>query len=146
RNADALKGGKSGKPAIVPGKSQSSELLARVTASDPDERMPPKGEPLTSEQISRLRDWIDQGATWPDSAAAAHWSFNAPKRPQPPNPRRTGWARNEIDRFILARLEEERLAPQAEADRHTLLRRLSLDLTGLPPTWAEVEAFVSDTS
>src|SRR5262245_24898013 len=145
RRTTALKGGKSGKPAIVPGDSKSSEVMLRVTSSDADERMPPKGEPLNEQQIADLRAWIDQGASWPDEAATAHWAFVPPRRPDPPSPRKA-WPRNEIDRFILDRLEREHLQPQGETDRYTLIRRVCLDLTGLPPTWEEVEAFVKDTS
>ena len=155
RRAEAFKGGKSGKPGVVPGDSQASEVLARVTASDPDERMPSKGEPLTEEQINDLREWINQGASWPDDSPSAHWAFVPPHRPEPPGlgqndkgspSDRSHWARNEIDRFILARLHKEGLTAQVEANRYTLIRRLSLDLTGLPPTWAEIEAFVQDSS
>ncbi|HXJ72030.1 MAG TPA: DUF1549 domain-containing protein, partial [Candidatus Dormibacteraeota bacterium] len=155
RRAEAFKGGKSGKPGVVPGDSQASEVLARVTASDPDERMPSKGEPLTEEQINDLREWINQGASWPDDSPSAHWAFVPPHRPEPPGlgqndkgspSERSHWARNEIDRFILARLHKEGLTAQVEANRYTLIRRLSLDLTGLPPTWAEIEAFVQDSS
>src|SRR6185503_8206084 len=91
------------------------------------------------------RAWIDQGAPWPDEAPTAHWSFVPPQRPAAPSPGGT-WSRNEIDRFILDRLAREHLAPQAEADRHTLLRRVTLDLTGLPPSWEEVDGFVKDTA
>lgn len=141
RRADALKGGKSGLPAIVPGKSGESELIKRITTSNAEDIMPPKGEPLTAEQIALLRKWIDQGADWPEEKP--HWAFVKPTRPVVPD---VGgdWARNDIDRFILARLKQEKLSPSPEADRITQLRRLSLDLTGLPPTLAEVDAFVKD--
>ena len=130
--AAALKAAKSGKIALVPGQSAASEILHRVTADDPDEVMPPKGEHLTEQQIASLRQWIDDGAVWPETDPRKHWSFQRPVRPEPPVVKDSTWIRNEIDRFILARLEKEGLRPQTEADRYTLARRLSLDLTGLP--------------
>ena len=140
----ALKGGKSGKPLLVAGKSAESELIARVTTTDPDDVMPAKGESLTDDQVALLKRWIDEGASWPEQDARAHWSFVGPVRPVLPDVRHRKWVRNEIDRFILARLEKERLTPSAEADRATLIRRLSLDLTGLPPTPEDVDAFAGD--
>ncbi len=137
---------KSGKVALVPGRPDESELLARVLTADPDDVMPPKGARLTSSETDALKRWIEEGAVWPDNDASAHWAFRAPVRSAPPTGLQGSWGRNEIDRFILARLEAERLAPQPEADRATLIRRLSLDLTGLPPEWSDVEAFVRDTS
>lgn len=141
RPADARRGGKSGAPALVAGKSAESELFRRVTAEDPTDLMPPKGERLSAEQVAVLRAWIDQGAVWPEEQP--HWAFLKPVRPRVPEVG-NGWARNEIDRFIFARLQQEKLAPSPEADRVTLIRRLSLDLTGLPPTLEEVEAFSKD--
>jgi hypothetical protein len=152
QKAAALKGGDSG-PAIVPGKSGESLLIQAVTGSKPDlERMPKKRDPLTLEQISVLRAWIDQGATWPDSAVAErkdwrkHWAYKAPVRPAVPRNAGSRWSRNPIDHFVLARLEKEHLRPSTEADRVTLLRRLSLDLIGLPPSTAEVDGFLADHS
>ncbi len=142
----ALKAAKSGKVALVPGQSAASEILHRVTAADPDEVMPPKGEHLTEQQIASLRRWIDDGAVWPEIDPRKHWSFQRPVHPEPPSVKDAPWVHNDLDRFILARLEKEGLRPQTEADRPTLVRRLSLDLTGLPPTWAEVENFVNDAS
>jgi len=144
RKADALKGGKSGKPLFLPGKSAESELFQRVTSKDPDEIMPAKGEPLEAQQINLLRAWIDQGGVWPEEKK--HWAFSKPSRPKPPEVRSKGWPRDAIDSFILARLEKENLSPSPEADRATLIRRLSLDLTGLPPTLEEVDAFLKDRS
>jgi mono/diheme cytochrome c family protein len=144
RKADAFKGGKSGKLVLVPGKSAESELIARVTAADPDDAMPSKGERLTDAQIQVLRRWIDEGANWPEEQK--HWAFIKPVRPALPMVQKDGWARNPIDRFILARLEQDKLAPSPEADRNVLIRRLSLDLTGLPPTLEEVDAFLKDGS
>ena len=144
RKHDALRGGKSGKPVFVAGKSAESQIIERVTSQDPDEVMPSKGERLTAEQIGLLRAWIDQGAVWPDEKK--HWAFIKPVRPELPAVKNQRWPRNEIDNFILARLEQEKLSPSPEADRATLIRRLSLDLTGLPPTIEEVDAFLNDRS
>ncbi|HTI71256.1 MAG TPA: DUF1549 domain-containing protein, partial [Candidatus Limnocylindria bacterium] len=145
--AAALKPAKSGKFALVPGKLEQSELLKRVTAADPDEVMPPKGERLTADQVGSLRRWIAAGAVWPEVDIRKHWAFQPVVRSEPPKLKNSqAVAHNEVDAFILARLEKENLTQQPEADRATLARRVSLDLTGLPPTWAEVEAFVKDTS
>jgi hypothetical protein len=146
---NVFKGGESGKAAVVPGKSSESHLIELVTAVKDDDVMPPKGERLSAKEIGILRGWIDQGAKWPDELArpakkATHWAFVAPVKPSVPQPKNASWARNEIDRFILARLEKEGLTPSAEADKATLLRRLSLDLIGLPPTIEEVDAFLFD--
>jgi hypothetical protein len=148
--AAALRGGADG-AVIVPGKGADSELIARVVSDDPEERMPPKGPRLTAEEVDRLRTWIDRGADWPaqESAQARkgrdHWSFKAPVRPPLPQVKDSAWVRSPIDRFILARLEREGLQQSPEADKTTLIRRLSLDLTGLPPTVEEVDAFLADT-
>ena len=144
--AAAILPGKSGERALVPGQPDASELLKRVTTTDPDDVMPPKGARLTEGEVAAMRQWIQEGATWPEIDARQHWSFVKPVRPALPSNSHTRWARNEIDLFVRARLEKEWLSPQAEADRYTLARRLSLDLTGLPPTWDEVQAFVKDTS
>jgi len=132
-----------GKFALVSGNPAKSELWARVTTADPDDLMPPAktGKKLTKHQIALIRKWIEQGAVWQN-----HWAFIPPKPLPPPTVRRADWPKNEIDAFILARLEEEGLTPSAEADRMTLVRRLSLDLTGLPPTPQEADAFVHDSS
>jgi len=142
--AAALRGGKSGKPGLVPGHSTDSTLFQRVVTEDADDRMPPKGAPLTAQDIASLKAWIDQGAEWPDTSAGAHWAFIRPERPAPPSVAQPGWPRNPIDRFILARLDRESLSPSPEADRATLIRRASLDLTGLPPSPAEADAFLHD--
>ncbi len=150
----ALKGGFNG-PVIVKGESVKSDLILRLVSSDADAMMPPKGERLSAEQIGLLRAWIDQGAAWPDDGSGAtaadrrkHWAFQPPERPAEPNVAEMAWARNPIDRFMLARLEREQppLKPSPEADKVTLLRRLSLDLIGLPPTIEEVDAFLADSS
>ncbi len=145
--ADALRGGDSGR-AIVPGKSADSLLVTRISSSDPDERMPPN-KPLSAKHISLLKAWIDQGAVWPDepvglAGGSAHWSFQPIARPDRPTVRNRQWVRNGIDHFVLARLEDLGIKPSPEADRRTLIRRLSLDLTGLPPTPEEVLAFTED--
>jgi hypothetical protein len=120
-----------------------SELVRRITALDESERMPPpkSGRALTPAQIDTLKRWVAGGAKW-----QRHWSFLPPARPLLPPVMKRDWARNGIDHFILARLEREGLAPSPEADRTTLLRRVTLDLTGLPPTPAEVDAYLADTS
>jgi mono/diheme cytochrome c family protein len=150
RRAAALQGGAEG-PDIVPGDSAASPLIERIAGLDPDAVMPPKGERLTTAQVATLRAWIDQGAPWPEDVAAsagahAHWAFRAPERPPVPSVAAAAWVRNPIDRFLLARLESERLKPSSEADPITLVRRLSLDLTGLPPAIGEVDAFLADHS
>jgi mono/diheme cytochrome c family protein len=150
----ALKGGDTG-PLLVPGKSAESLIIQAVAGTRDDiARMPKKKDPLTDEQIGLLRAWIDQGADWPETAIASstrkdpskHWAFKAPSRPPLPKTSETRWSRNEIDKFVFARLEKEGLKPSPEADKITLLRRLSLDLIGLPPTIAEVDTFLADKS
>jgi hypothetical protein len=130
-------------PVIVPGKSAESELIRRTQSTDADEAMPPlkSGRKLSGLQKETLRRWVDQGARW-----GKHWAFEPPRPIAPPTVHDPCWARNPIDRFVLARLESERMKPSPEADRRALIRRLSLDLTGLPPTPAEVDAFLSNTS
>jgi hypothetical protein len=128
--------------AVVPGHPEESELIARITSGDPEELMPPahSRRKLTRDQVALLRRWVAEGAAWSD-----HWSFTPPRRPEVPGVTDHGWCRNPIDRFILARLERDGIHPSPEADRATLLRRLSLDLLGLPPTPEEVDAFLSDS-
>jgi mono/diheme cytochrome c family protein len=137
----ALKGGNSGL-VLVPGKAAESRLLRLVAGLDPDLKMPPRGkEPLSASEVALLRTWIDQGADWPKTA---HWAFQPVRRPVPPKVAGAAWVRNDIDRFILSRLEAEKVAPSPEADRVTLVRRLHLDLLGLPPAPREVDDFLSD--
>jgi len=144
-------GGNSG-PAVVPGKSAESLLLKAVIGVEGVSAMPPKGPRLTADEVAVLRAWIDAGAAVPAGevepprVASKHWSFQPIARPAPPTVKDAGWGRNPIDAFILARLEKEGVRPSPEADRVTLLRRLSLDLTGLPPTPAEVERARNDES
>jgi len=138
---EALGVGKSRRRTIVPGKPYESELIARVTSTDSETRMPHHAPPLPPRQIALLRKWIQEGAKWED-----HWAFVAPK-PQPlPAVKRWGWARQPLDRFILDRLEKEGLEPSPEADKAALLRRVSLDLTGLPPTPEELATYLADSS
>lgn len=130
-----------GRHAIVPGRPEISELIRRVTATDPNDRMPPleSGKVLSTGDQARLRAWIQQGAPY-----ARHWAYVPPIRPSLPRVRERRWPRNAIDHFILARLESERLKHAPEADAATLIRRVSLDLTGLPPSVDEVDRFVAD--
>lgn len=118
-------------------------LLQRITTGDLDIKMPPEttNKPLSEQEIGTLSRWIGQGARY-----QGHWAFQSPERSSPPQVRRAASVRNPIDQFVLARLEIEHLAPSPAAGRETLIRRLSLDLTGIPPTIAEVEDFVADTS
>lgn len=129
--------------AIVPGKPEESELVRRVRGIDPAKVMPPRktGKKVKPEEIALLDRWIKQGAPY-----ERHWSYEKPARPPLPAVRNSAWPQNPIDRFLLARLEREGLRPAALADRHALIRRVSLDLTGLPPTWEEVKAFIEDNS
>jgi hypothetical protein len=132
----AIQGGDSETAAIVPGNPDTSELVRRIFSADESERMPPPEakKDLTAAEKDLLKQWVAEGAEY-----AAHWAFTAPVRPPVPKVSRTDWPRNEIDRFVLARLEGEGLAPSPEADATTLLRRLTLDLTGLPPTLDELD-------
>lgn len=145
RAESATKPAESGATAIVATEPEHSELLARITSTDPDLHMPPAEtrKNLTAEQIDLLRQWIAEGAKY-----QGHWAFEKPVRPELPivNADHAGRIANPIDHFVAARLEREGLRLSPEADRHTLIRRVSLDLTGLPPTPAEVDAFVADTS
>jgi mono/diheme cytochrome c family protein len=147
----AINGGAS-KAAVVPGSSEKSVLIHRVLGEGDEERMPLKHAPLTAAQIATLRAWIDQGANWPEAASVAgatlhtHWSFIKPVRPELPAVKNKAWPRNPIDSFVLAALEKDGLGPSSEADRYTLIRRVSLDLIGLPPTPEEADTFVKDAS
>ncbi len=127
--------------AIAPGRVDQSELWRRISSTDDDERMPPpkSGKHLTAADRAKLREWIAAGAEY-----ESHWSFRPPLRSPLPVYRDRAWARTPVDAFVLARLDREGLSPRAEADRHTLIRRVSLDLVGLPPSPDEVAAFVDD--
>lgn len=138
---EALGKGDSGRPAIVPGRPNASELIARVVSTDPEGRMPYRAPPLKPKQIALLKQWIAEGAQWKE-----YWAFVPPTTREVPEVRRRDWPRQPLDRFILARLERESLQPSPEADKSALLRRVSLDLTGLPPTPREVAEFLSDAS
>ena len=130
----------SGKPAIVPGSRHKSELFNRIVHHDPEYRMPQEADPLTEDQIELIGQWIDQGAKW-----ETHWAFIRPEMPGIPEAT-SDWVKNNIDAFVLEKLNQAGLSAQPEADRETLIRRLSLDLVGLPPTPEEVELFLSDNS
>lgn len=150
RKADALQGGSRGQ-AWVPGKSAESRLIHAVAGIDPDLKMPPEGEgtPLTAEEIGLLRAWIDQGAVWPDdepaqSVAAGHWAFQPIVRPPLPAVKNQAWVRTPIDAFILAKLESHGIQPSPEADKLALLRRVHLDVLGLPPSPQAIEEFLRD--
>ncbi|MDH5604606.1 MAG: DUF1549 domain-containing protein, partial [Cyclobacteriaceae bacterium] len=132
----------SGRPAIIAGNAEASELFRRIIHEDPEMRMPSESAPLTEEETDLIRRWIDEGAKW-----EKHWAFIPPdKTINPPPIDTTGWARNEIDHFIYNKLKEIKLSPSPEAGREILLRRMSLDLTGLPPTLEELDTFLADNS
>ncbi|MGB7160735.1 MAG: PSD1 and planctomycete cytochrome C domain-containing protein, partial [Tepidisphaeraceae bacterium] len=128
---------------LVPGKPAESEMILRLTNEDEAEKMPPpkSNRKLTPKQIETIRLWVQQGAQW-----GKHWSLVAPTRPHQPDVKDASWPKNAIDRFVLARLEKEGIKPSPQADKATLIRRVTLDLTGLPPTPEEVDAFVADNS
>lgn len=136
---------------IKPGDAAGSALYQRIAGIGDQARMPMGGKPLSATEIATIKNWINEGADWPEAASAKnaeikkHWAFVAPVRPAVPA-LKSKWVRNPIDAFVLARLEKENLQPSPEADRVTLLRRLSLDLIGLPPTPEEVDAFLKDKS
>ncbi|HEX3742286.1 MAG TPA: DUF1553 domain-containing protein [Bryobacteraceae bacterium] len=142
RRDSALEHRADGTP-VVPGKSAESLVYQRISSTDASFRMPPEEahKTLTPAQIATLKRWIDAGAPWKE-----HWAFQAPVKPPLPAVKDAAWARNPIDRFILARLEATGLAPAPAADKRTLIRRVALDTTGLPPKPAEVEAYLADTS
>ncbi len=128
---------------VVPGNLDDSVLAMRITADDPDQIMPPpkSNRHLSTQQIETLKQWIQQGAKW-----GQHWSFVKPVRPPVPEVQDKSWPKNDIDHFILARLEKEKIAPSPPTDKAALLRRVALDLTGIPPTPAELDAFIADDS
>ncbi|TWU34238.1 PSD1 and planctomycete cytochrome C domain-containing protein [Novipirellula artificiosorum] len=132
-----------GYAAVVPGNPGASELVLRIASDDEDMRMPPtdKGKPLSDDEIDLFQNWIQQGGAY-----AKHWSYKKPIRPAQPSIEGDQWVCNPIDAFVLAKLEAQGMSPAPEADRLTLARRLSIDLTGLPPTWEEAKAFADDPS
>jgi cytochrome c553 len=155
-----LAGGNTG-PAVVPGDPAKSLVLQRVTHKDEKRRMPQEAPPLSAEQIADLTTWIKGGAAWPavrlpaslgkpkpayEKLKKEHWAWQRLTDPKVPGVRDTAWPRDDIDRFLLARLEATQLAPVADADRLALIRRLTFDLTGLPPSPAEIDEFLNDTS
>ncbi len=140
---DGMFADRGGYQILAPGKSADSKLYQRISATDKARRMPPPyaERTLNEKQIELMRRWIDEGAKW-----EMHWAYVPPQRPDLPAVKNTSWPRNPIDNFILARLESEGLQPSPEADKATLIRRVTFDLTGLPPTPAEVDAFLRDKS
>ncbi len=145
----AFKGGDGWGPSLVAGNANESPLFELVASDDTGSRMPPEGDRLSADKVRTLRQWIDEGAIWPDGVDLAklddpldHWSFKPLIAPEVPETRESGWARNAIDHFVLAHLVDQGLTPAAEADALTWLRRVTLDLTGLPPTVQEVTEFL----
>jgi Protein of unknown function (DUF1553)/Protein of unknown function (DUF1549)/Planctomycete cytochrome C len=149
----AMLGGDSG-AVIVPHDSKKSPLYAHISGAEPDAIMPPskEGKPLNAAQVALFKAWIDEGAVWPshgDDRApvrSQHWAFQPPQRAEPPATQSSTWSRNPIDRFVLARLEHEKIKPAPEANPATLLRRLSFDLRGLPPSLEEMRRFLADAA
>ena len=137
------KADRDGNPVIVPGNLEESELIRRITSDDASEQMPPadSGKELSANEISTLKQWIADGADW-----SLPWSYTAPRSHAVPKPQLETWPLNWIDQFVLAKLDNERHTPSPDADKTTLIRRLSIDLTGLPPTPPEVETFLKDES
>jgi len=154
RKTPLLKGGDSGEPGILVGNSEKSHLIRLVAGLEPDLRMPPdEGDALSTDDIAILRAWIDQGAKWPgpngviekETVTSDHWAFQPVAPVEVPNVN-SQWVKNPIDQFILDRLNQEGLTPNDMANRHTLIRRLSLDVLGLPPDPSEVAAYVDTTN
>src|SRR5713101_9918391 len=146
--AAVLAGGKSG-PAITPGNSETSLLIRAIRQSDPKLKMPMAGEKLTEQEIADFSLWVQSGAPWPETEAkpgGAFWSLQPIVKPSLPLVKDAAWAKTAIDRFILAKLEQNGLEPVKQADKRVLIRRATFDLIGLPPTPEEVDAFVSDNS
>jgi mono/diheme cytochrome c family protein len=140
-----------GSGAVVPGKSADSPMIQRVAGAEPATKMPPKGPALTPKQVGLLRAWIDQGARWPDVVESGkkgddHWAYRPLAAPRVPAVKDPRWVRNPIDAFVYARLESQGWSPSPPADRRTLIRRVTFDLTGLPPTPEEIDTFLADNS
>ena len=145
-----IRGGDSG-PVIQAGDIAASTMIARISASEESERMPPEGEPLTPEQIDAIKSWIAAGAAapvdeQPERDPRDHWAFRRPMRPEVPPVAHAVWSANPIDAFIAAKHQAQGLTPQPAADKRTWLRRVSLDLIGLPPSLDEQAAFLADDS
>ena len=138
---EGLFGDLGGHAAVVPGKVEASDLLTRIRSNEASEKMPPpkSGKKLSPAELDLLTRWVKEGAPY-----NRHWSYTTPVLPSLPAVKHASWPRNAVDRFILSRLEREGLTPSPEADRFTLIRRVALDLTGLPPTWQEVQDFAKD--
>ncbi len=137
--ADATRPAESGRSAVVPGDPGASELLRRVAHRDPDQRMPKEGAALSDDEVARLRHWVEQGARWD-----AHWAYVAPVDSGLPEVPDEAWPHNGIDRFVAARLDKEGMTPSPPADCRTLLRRVSLDLVGLPAAPDELASVCRD--
>ena len=133
--------GKSGFPAIAPGDLEESEILYRIVSREEDDRMPPKGDALKPEQIKLLRQWISSGANY-----AKHWAYVVPQRPALPRVENKNFVRTPVDQFILSKLEQKEWVPSEPAKKEKWIRRVSLGLTGLPPTLEEFENFMQDNS
>src|SRR3954465_4389874 len=161
RGKEALSTLDSGKKTIVATKPSESELIRRVMAVDADERMPSKGPPLDAQEVAVLRKWIEEGAVWPESAASNavtrkemvvtkedrdHWAYRKLHSVTVPSVKDASWCRGTIDRFILSALESKGIAPNAIADRRTLIRRVYFDILGLPPAPREIHEFLADAS
>jgi hypothetical protein len=144
RRGSVFPGGDAVGALLVPGDPEKSEFFDRLVTHDAKARMPAESDPLSPHEVDVLRRWIAQGAEWPEDAR--HWAYVQPARPPLPQLADTVWPRNPIDAFVLARLEAEKMRPAPEADRHTLIRRLYLDLIGLPPPLEAVDRFVQDTA
>ena len=155
----ALKGGDSGKRAIIPGNAAQSQIILRVSSEEAGRRMPPVGEPLNSEEVTRLRQWIDHGAEWLAADAVTgpgsqgevlkehpHWAFSRLRTVEPPQVKDPSWVNTPVDRFILRAQQTQGLFPNRMVSRPKLIRRLYFDLLGLPPSIDEIEAFVRDNS
>ena len=138
---EALAVNKSGKRAIVPGDVASSQMITRIKNHDPEVRMPMDHDPLTAQEITILTKWIEQGAEW-----KSHWAYLAPEATDIPDVSNENWVQNPIDQFILDALEEQEMSPSEAADKATLIRRVSLDITGVPPSLDELYEFLNDDS
>ena len=145
------RGGLAG-PSVIPGKPDKSLLMLRILGKGTGKRMPLEADPLSAKETALIKAWIEQGANWPDgigskaTSVKRHWAYVAPQRPTIPAVKNRAWIRNAIDAFVLSKLEENHFQPASPADRQRLLRRVTLDLTGIPPTIDEIDAFLNDDS